>query len=72
MSYAFADPPKYPEIEVELSDIDGSAPEIIGAVRRAMRRHGVPNADISAFTAEATSADYDNVLQTCMRWVEVS
>lgn len=25
---------------------------------------------VAAFTDEATSGDYDNVLQACMRWVD--
>lgn len=64
--------PHYPEIAVELSGSDGNAFAIIGAVRRAMRRAGVPAEEIGAFCSEATSGDYDNVLQTAMRWVEVS
>jgi len=72
MTVLDADQPRYPEIEVELVGNSGNAMEIIGAVRRAMRRGGVPADQITAFSAEAMSGDYDNVLRTCMRWVEVS
>lgn len=34
-------------------------------------RHFVSPAKVEAFTGEATSADYDNVIPTAMRWVEV-
>jgi hypothetical protein len=63
---------KYPEIEVQLSGEDGNAMMIIGSVRRSLRRAGVSNDEIEAFSNEALSGDYDNVLQTCMRWVSVS
>lgn len=62
---------KYPDIEVELFDSDGNAFMIIGKVRRALSRARVPREDIDKFVEEATSGDYDNVLQTCMKWVEV-
>lgn len=64
--------PKYPDVQVELSGGDGNAMFIIGTVRLAMRRGGVPAEEVSAFVAEATSGDYDNVLTTCMKWVDVS
>ncbi len=60
---------KYPHIEVQLSGEDGNALFIIGRVRKAMRRAKLDRAEVEAFTAEATSGDYDNVLQTAMRYV---
>jgi hypothetical protein len=63
---------KYPEITVELSGEDGNAFAVMGAVRKAMRRAGVPAEEIGAFCDEAMSGDYDHLLQTCMAWVEVS
>jgi len=63
---------KYPEIEVQLSGTDGNAFAIIGTVTRALRRAGVSADEVSAFTDDATSGDYDHVLQTAMRWVDVS
>ena len=63
--------PKYPNIEVQLSGVNGNAFMIIGTVQKVMRRNGVPLAEISAFVNEAMSGDYDHVLRTCMEWVEV-
>jgi hypothetical protein len=40
-------------------------------VQRALRRARVPQEEIKQFQLEATSGDYDNLLQTCMRWVDV-
>lgn len=60
---------KYPEIKVQLSGEDGNAFFIIGRVRKAMRRANIANNEIDLFSKEATSGDYDHVLQTCMKWV---
>ena len=64
--------PKYPDVEVELSGQDGNAGFIIARVQKALRRNGVPDAEITAFRTEATSGDYDNVIATAMRWVDVT
>jgi hypothetical protein len=64
--------PKYPEIIVPLSGEDGNAMFIIGRTTGAMRKAKVPQEEISAFTDEAMSGDYDNVLRTVMRWVETT
>lgn len=60
---------KFPDITVKLSGQDGNAFMIIGRVTKALRRGGASQAEIDAFTDEAMSGDYDNVLQTVMRWV---
>lgn len=66
-----SDGPKHPEVEVDLGRIDGNAAAIIGATAKALQRADVPRDEIDAYRTEATSGDYDNVLQTTMRWVEV-
>ncbi len=62
---------KYPDISVTLVGEDGNAFAILGKVQSKLRRAGVDKAEISAFIAEATSGDYDHLLQTVMAWVEV-
>jgi hypothetical protein len=62
---------KYPEVKVRLTGRDGNAMVIITAVRAALR-HNAPPEELDAFTDEAMSGDYDHVLQTAMRWVDVS
>ncbi len=62
---------KYPDIEVTLVGSDGNAFSIIGAVTKALRRGGVPKEEISLFSTEAMSGDYDKLLQTVMWWVNV-
>lgn len=61
---------KYPNITVKLVGEDGNAFAILGRVIREMKRAGVPKLEQDAFRDEATSGDYDHLLQTCMRWVD--
>jgi hypothetical protein len=63
--------PKYPHIAVHLTGADGNAYSILGRVNRALRQAGVSQAEREAFMQEATAGDYDGLLQTVMRWVEV-
>lgn len=63
---------RYPDIDVQLSGTDGNAFAIMGAVTRAMRRKGVRSSEIDKFRAECMAGDYDNLLRTCMAWVDVS
>lgn len=63
---------KYPDVHVQLTGKDGNAFAILGNVKRAMAEAKVPKAEVGAFIAEATSGDYDHLLQTCVKWVDVS
>ena len=49
---------------------DGNAVAILGRTAAALRRAGVPKDEIDAYVAEATSGDYDHLLQTTMAWVD--
>jgi hypothetical protein len=62
---------KHPEITVQLTGEDGNAFLVVGKVMKALRRANVPELERKQFQDEATSGNYDNVLQTCMRWVNV-
>ena len=63
---------KYPNVKVKLVGSDGNAFAILGKVKNALRAAKVPQAELDAFMKEAMAGDYDNVLATCMRWVDVS
>jgi len=63
---------KYGEITVELVGKDGNAFAIMGAVSKALRTAGVSKEEIDEFMGEAMSGDYDDLLQTCMNWVNVA
>ena len=62
---------KYPEITVKLVGNDGNAFAILGAVNKALKAGGAPAEEIDLFMKEAMSGDYDNLLQTCCKWVKV-
>lgn len=63
--------PKYPSVTVQLTGEDGNAFAIMGRVGRELRRAGVPSKEVDKFRKEAMSGDYDNLLCTCMKWVQV-
>lgn len=62
---------KYPHIKVNLSDCNDNAFYIVGKVGKEMRRNGVHNDAIEFFIHEASSGNYDHLLQTCMQWVSI-
>jgi hypothetical protein len=64
--------PKYPHIHVQLTGQDGNAFAILGAVGKAMRRAGISKEERDAFIEEATAGDYDHLLATAMRWVDLT
>jgi hypothetical protein len=62
----------YPNVKVKLVGSDGNAFSIMGKVSAALRRHGVPKEEIDRYTTESMSGDYNHLLRTAMRWVDVS
>lgn len=62
---------RHPEITVRLVGEDGNAFAILGRCRRAARRAGLPSEEIEEFSQEATTGDYNHLLQTCMRWFDI-
>lgn len=62
--------PKY-DISVKLIGENGNAFNIIGKVRKEMKRNGVSNDEIDLFINEAMSGNYKNLLRTCMKYVNV-
>jgi len=63
---------RYPHIHVRLTGTDGNAFSILGKVQRELRRAGVPQEEIRAFTEEATRGDFNHLMATAMHTVEVS
>ncbi len=62
---------RHPEVRVSLVGEDGNAFAILALVRQGLRRAGVPEEEVAAFVREATAEDYDHLLVTVMRWVDV-
>lgn len=63
--------PKY-DVEVQLSDMDGNAGSIMGRVTDALKKAGAPNKEVNQFRLECMSGNYEELIQTCMKWVHVS
>lgn len=62
--------PLFPEVTVQLTGEDGNAFAILGRVARALQDAGFDEA-ADEFQAEAMTKDYDHLLFTAMRFVDV-
>jgi hypothetical protein len=62
---------KYETVTVKLVGNDGNAFSIMGAVSKALRKAGASQDEISDYMIESMSGDYDNLLRTAMKWVNV-
>lgn len=58
--------------ELELSTGDGNVFSIIGRARKVARRAGWSEEKVHKFTKEAESGDYDNALQVCYKYFDVT
>jgi hypothetical protein len=63
--------PKYPHITVKLTGNDSNAFMVLGLCQRAARVADLPKEEIDAFREEATAGDYNQLLQTAMRWFNI-
>lgn len=59
------------DVTVQLTGSDGNAFAVLGRVQAALRRAGAGQDAIRDFVQEATSGDYDHLLSTAMRYVNV-
>lgn len=62
---------KYPEITVQLIDLDGNAFAILGRVIKALKENDISKEEQDAFWKEAKAGDYDHLLDTVQQWVNV-
>jgi hypothetical protein len=63
--------PKYPRVKVQLTGPHSGFYPTVAAVQAAMRRAGLPLQELSNFCEDAAESKDDNLLRTCLRWVEV-
>ncbi len=59
-------------VTVNLSDIGGNVVAVLNVVSRGLKGAGAPQSEIDEFKSEATSGNYDHVIQTAMKWVNVA
>ena len=64
--------PKYPHVKVTLVGNDGNAFAILANVAGALKKANVPHEEVQSFYQEATKGNYDHLLATCCKWVDVS
>ena len=62
---------RYPGVAVQLIGESGNGFVIIGRISAALRKAGAAQAEITEFQNEATSGDYQHLLATANRWVQV-
>jgi hypothetical protein len=57
--------------KLKLVGNDGNAFAILGNAQRVARKAGWDKETIDSFIKEATSGDYDHLLQTCFKYFDV-
>lgn len=62
--------PKF-NVEVQLTGEDGNAFAIMAAVSKAIKKAGATPEQVSQYTMDSMSGDYDNLLRTACKWVVV-
>ena len=62
---------RFPKVKVDLVGQDGNGFIIVARVRKALKAAQIAPEAIEEFTKEATSGDYDHLLQTVMQTVTV-
>lgn len=62
---------KFPDVTVQLVGRDGNAFAVLGAAKRALAKAGHRDM-VDEYLTEAMSDDYDHLLATTMRWMNVS
>lgn len=56
---------------VNLVGCDGNAFAILGKAQKALKKEGYTQDEVDEYFDEATSGDYDHLLQVTMKWCDV-
>lgn len=59
------------QVTAQLTGQDGNAWAIMATVKNALKSIGVSKDEIDEYIEESMSGDYNHLLQTAMKWVEV-
>jgi hypothetical protein len=62
---------KYQTVTVKLTGNDGNAFSIMAQVSKALRKAGASSEEVEQYMSESMSGDYNNLLRTAMKWVNV-
>jgi hypothetical protein len=60
------------DVDVQLSGNDGNAFAVMAAVRNALKNAGASAEELSQYSQESMSGDYDNLLRVASQWVNVA
>jgi hypothetical protein len=60
------------DVDVQLSGNDGNAFAVMAAVRSALKNAGASAEELSQYSQESMSGDYDNLLRVASQWVNVA
>jgi len=63
--------PKYPQAVVHLT-LTENAFEIMGVVQKALKNAGATKQELSQYSMDSMSGDYDNLIAMVHRWVTVA
>ena len=63
--------PKYTHITIRLTGLEGNPLAILRRCRRVMLKAELPGWEHESFWNEATSGDYDNLVETVALWFKV-
>jgi hypothetical protein len=62
---------KYQTVTVKLTGNDGNAFSIMAQVSKALRKAGASSEELEEYMIESMAGDYNNLLRTAMKWVNV-
>jgi hypothetical protein len=62
---------RHPEVTVELTGHHDDSVAVLERVMEALRQANVPVSEVRQYLDEATEGDYNHLLRTTLRWVNV-
>jgi len=64
--------PKYPNVivEMDIDGPDGNAFAIMGRVQAALKKAGATKEELTQYSMDSMSGDYENLLATADKWVD--
>lgn len=67
-----ANTPKYPNVivEMDIDGPDGNAFAIMGRVQAALKKAGATKEELTQYSMDSMSGDYENLLATADKWVD--
>lgn len=61
----------YKHVRVNMRDVNGNSLVVVGTIRSALSKAGVPELHTQVFLWQAMRGDYENLLRVCQQWVSI-